>query len=101
MFGDDLEDDDLLGLWLSTTDVKCLYETARQRDMIGLERGRLVRLERVEVDFRQAIAYLHATFLSLSDKLVRDARMTPEQPDRLYRAAVDLIGNLHRMLRQN
>ena len=50
MFGDDLEDDDLLGLWLSTTDVKCLYETARQRDMIGLERRLLVRLERVMED---------------------------------------------------
>jgi len=101
LFGDELEDDDLLGLGLSTTDVKRLYEIARQRDMIGLERGRLVRLERVEADYRQTFAYLRAALLGLADTLARDAGLTAEQTDQVHRASVDLIGNLHRMMKQN
>ncbi len=97
----DPDDDDLFGLGLSTTDIKRLYEIARQRDMIGLERGRLVRLERVEADYRQTFAYLRAALLGLADTLARDAGLTAEQTDQVHRASVDLIGNLHRMMKQN
>jgi len=101
LFGTELEDDDLLGLGLSTTDIKRLYEIARQRDMLHLERGRLVRVERVEADFRQAFAYLRAALLGLADTLAREAGLTAQQTDQAHKSVVELIGNLHRMMKRD